>query len=586
MKKKNSILLIVSIIIGIIIFNPIICHAWDVENVSVSNVVIRDGRFNSFDFHFEVPSYLAETQSWLGLQSVKFQNGDFTDAGTIYYRGYAGPNAVMNDDDFRFDYGITNFSKNSFSCFGNYSSINETFSDLAIDEDANATYYVYLWTFYGGSFYPDSLLATVEFNNGTIKIVNSSNTEIVDDTFDNLEAEVVDKIEIDNVNFEIKVGDKPKFTGEIKNNSDRFDLAETFMALTREDKIGSDDPDDKDELIKDFKYYHITKISIKDNVNLKFDENTKVYINGVEQKKENMYISNALISVSNEKNAIIPSGYVAPAYLDEDFAKEQMAAFEKDILEMIKDRQVKFDTDETKETVDEALENNDLIEVELWISESIAKTTWYCHFDEEIYNALNQAIGNNYKIAAYYNVAIIVYVDGHFIGFITEIPNQLSITVPFPNGVPNLSDGYQRVWKLMRYHNGEVIELDAQKTENGMTFDNDKYSYFALLYEDIKIDEPDEEPTETDEPDEEPTETDEPGEEPTETDEPGEEPPAADEPSEELPATDEDGEKTQETDEIDVPQTGDNIINYIFMLVLSFISFIGAGQFVVKQKLK
>ena len=113
---------------------------------------------------------------------------------------------------------------------------------------------------YNGSFYPDILLATVEFNNGTIKVTDSKETEMVNDTFENLEAEVVEKIEINNVNFKLKVGDRAQFTGEVKNNSNKFDLVETFMSLNRESRFGS--ADDENDLVEDYKYYHITDIYI------------------------------------------------------------------------------------------------------------------------------------------------------------------------------------------------------------------------------------------------------------------------------------------------------------------------------------
>ena len=199
MKKNNNIILIVAVfIVGIILCMPITCYAWTVDNTSVSNIVIRDGKFDSFDFHFEVPSYLAETQSWLGLQSVKFEEEDFTDEGRIYDRNYASVRALMADDDFCYEYGIKTFSKNSFPCFGDHNIIDETLtlSDLFIKSDANNVYYVYLWTLYNGSFYPDILLATVEFNNGSIRIIGTSDEEMVNDTFENLEAEVVEKMRL------------------------------------------------------------------------------------------------------------------------------------------------------------------------------------------------------------------------------------------------------------------------------------------------------------------------------------------------------------------------------------------------------
>lgn len=543
MKKRNSLLIIAVFIFSIIIFNPITCKAWEVEHTSVSNIVVREGQLTSFDFHFEVPDYLGTTQSWLGIQGVKFNDGDFKDNGNIYGR-YANISELKRDDDFLFDYKILQFTEESFSCFGeDYSSITKTLSDLRINSDENNTYYVYLWTQYGGSFYPDALLATVKFENGTVKITDPSETQIVDDTFENLEAPVVDKIEIVGANFNLTVGKEPTFSAKLKDETDKFNLVETFMSLDRSSRFNNIEPEEgEDALVKDLKYFHISDIYIKDNVNLKFDENTKVYLNGVEQSKDNMYISNYWISISDESKPIIPEGYIAPVYLDEAFEKEQQAAFEKAVLQLIKEGKVTYNSDEVKEAVKNALENNDSISIELYISEAIAKSLRKQNFEDEVLDAISDSIKDNYKISSYYNIAVVVYINDMFVGYINELDVPLSITVPYPNGIPSLDEGYQRVWKIVRYHDGKVDILDANKTDNGINFLNDKYSAFALIYEDTKINEPQTNNEETNE------------------------------------------QQEKEAEEvINNPKTIDNIILYIVILLLSIIGLIVTGLFIKKS---
>ena len=486
--KKDKLLIIIVFILSIVIFNPIITNAWEAENVSVSNVVVREEQINSFVFHFEVPDDLYTTKSWLGLQGVKFNDSDLKDNGTIYGR-YATINNLKRDDDFLWDYKIEEFSKEGFDCFGQgHSSLTETISDLRINSDASGTYYVYLWTEYDGSFYPDSLLAAITFNNGTVTITNADNEEIVNDTFENLEAPAVDKIEIDGVNLTLKVGERPTLSAKLKSDPNKFYIEETFMSTNRWSTISSnDDYSDNDGLIKDLIYYHICDIYIKDDVNLKFDENTKVYINGVEQSKDIMYVSNYWITVADEDNdTITPEGYIAPAYLDEDFEDEQQDLIYNILLEAAKAGGVKYDSDETKEAVNNALQNGGYLDFDFYASESITKSLASYYFEDEDINALNSKIGKNYKFAAYYQVLIGVYTDSYD-GFVTELSTPVSITIPYPNGVPALKDGYKRVWKLFRYHNGKVDVLDVKKTENGMSFENDKFSVFALVYEDIKV---------------------------------------------------------------------------------------------------
>ena len=148
-------------------------------------------------------------------------------------------------------------------------------------------------------------------------------------------------------------------------------------------------------------------------------------------------------------------------------------------------------------------------------------------------------------------------------GYVTGVSNPLSITIPYPNGVSNLSDGYQRVWKLLRYHRGDVDELDVSRTSDGFSIENDKYSAFALVYQDIKIDGDENSETNNSEAEIPGTKTDETKIPETKTDET------------EIPETKNNEIEVPDakTDEVDVPQTGDNIMIWIYMLIVSIISF-------------
>ena len=236
-----------------------------------------------------------------------------------------------------------------------------------------------------------------------------------------------------------------------------------------------------------------------------------------------MYVSQNRISVSDEDAVIIPTGYVAPAYLDETFEEEQRTVLEKAIIQAMKDGLVTYSSNETKEAVNTALENGGSVEIEFYISESITKSKRLYYLDEEVVNVLDNKIGNKQKLTAYYQVIIFIYVNGSYVGEVTELSMPISITIPYPNGVPALSNGYKRVWRIIRYHEGETDILDAKQTKDGISFKNDKFSTFALVYEDIKVD------------------------------------------------------KTSN------PPTGDNIITYVIMLGLGLLGVIGAGIYAKKK---
>ena len=346
--KKSLIFLFALILFA---FASVICpnqsYAWEATNVTVSNLVVRDGFFSSFDVEFSVPDYFAKTTTCcLGMQAVPFDKGnqeiydfgDLTDDGNVCKKGYTGINDVKRDDSFLSQYKICTFSDDEFQCFGDNTSIKTSFSNhdfgLYINNDTS-TFYIYLWTTnykYSeeedaviSQFYPDSLIATVSLDeNGNITINNPEGEELINDDINSFEAETINKIEIDNVNMSsIKVGEKPSFTGTVKDLSDIIELKQLFYSEGRESFVSQTeiDTNSEDSLIENLKYIYSLDIEIKENANYKFDENTEIIINGKTMKS--CWKTDSIIRIEKD-NLIIPEDYVEPAKLDESFEEEQM----------------------------------------------------------------------------------------------------------------------------------------------------------------------------------------------------------------------------------------------------------------------
>ena len=174
MKIKSKVLLMIlccTIILSCIaIIKPNLSFAsfeWNPENVSVSNLQIKNGKLHAIDLYFEVPDYLGQATSWVGLQAVQFNEGntaegdygDLTDYGTVYTKEYSGVNDVKADENFVSEYGIEGFSdEQGFPCFGQlYSKIYTTISDMNISPNQDKEYYIYLWTYYNGHIYTKDL---------------------------------------------------------------------------------------------------------------------------------------------------------------------------------------------------------------------------------------------------------------------------------------------------------------------------------------------------------------------------------------------------------------------------------------------
>lgn len=458
------------------------------------------------------------------------------------------------DDDFMTTYGIKGFS-DGFRCFGDYTTISKAISGLDIPLDQDGKYYIYLWTEYNNCVYPDTLVITIEIKDGEAIIKDPEGKKLE-------EKQVVDKIEIDGENLSLKVGEKPSFTSKVLNNDGKYKIFETFMSLNRESTLTTDEESgsDEDGLVKDLLYFHELEVKIKSDVNLMFDETTKVFVNGTQ--REIVYVDGfgSGLKIGKESDVITPEGYIKPASLDYDFENEQSQAAEKIIVQDIKDGKVKYDDEDTQDAIQEALENEKEINIEVAVSETISKNRVMSYFqDENIVNAINNKIDGNQKLGAYYTVNIIVYVDGYFVGCITELETPITVTIPHPNGLPQVKDGAERVWKVIRYHDGVAEVLDSEKTENGICYKSNKFSELASVYEDINGEETEKEEKEEKDNTEDPQDT------------------------HDIQDTDSE-EKTKETDntsDVNNPKTGDTIIFYIVLGVVSVIVMI---YLIVKRK--
>ena len=79
---------------------------------------------------------------------------------------------------------------------------------------------------------------------------------------------------------------------------------------------------------------------------------------------------------------------------------------------------------------------------------------------------------------------------------ITELTKEIKLAVLLPK-MPELASGYTRNYYILREHNGVVDKIDATLSEDGksLVFASDKFSKYAIVYVDSKVEE--QQPTET-----------------------------------------------------------------------------------------
>lgn len=151
----------------------------------------------------------------------------------------------------------------------------------------------------------------------------------------------------------------------------------------------------------------------------------------------------------------------------------------------INDLPLKVDMDELTKILLDTINNSEIdidkkdIKITLEINET--KPT-----DETTQKMLDKI--KNGTIANYFDVVINV-IDkdtNKVIGNITELNNRISLSILIPDEL-KASEGYFRKYYILREHNGiiDIIEPTLSKDKTTLIFETDKFSTYALAYEDI-----------------------------------------------------------------------------------------------------
>lgn len=76
--------------------------------------------------------------------------------------------------------------------------------------------------------------------------------------------------------------------------------------------------------------------------------------------------------------------------------------------------------------------------------------------------------------------------EGETLGNLETVEKTITFTVPVPEDLPEVTDGYERVYYIVRNHNGKIELLDAKEVNGKLEFESDKFSTYAIAYKDIK----------------------------------------------------------------------------------------------------
>ncbi len=104
--------------------------------------------------------------------------------------------------------------------------------------------------------------------------------------------------------------------------------------------------------------------------------------------------------------------------------------------------------------------------------------------DEAVVKDFESAI-ENATLTDFFNLDIVVKADGEPDHYLRELTKPITLSVKLPE-LPEVKEGYKRNYYILREHNGKVEKLETKLSEDGksLTFASDKFSRYVIAYVD------------------------------------------------------------------------------------------------------
>ena len=210
--------------------------------------------------------------------------------------------------------------------------------------------------------------------------------------------------------------------------------------------------------------------------------------------------------------------------------KENEDSINESIEKILSGEEVVGISEETKANIIEAIANGDTIETVLDSDEMDADD-----LSDNEKELVASEIKENEKIAGYYDINILLKVNGVEIGKISEIEKKITISIDISD-IDEVEEGYTRTYYVLRIHGNKIERLNATVSGKKLSFDTDKFSSYMVVYDDVKD--------------------------------------SSDDDSKEESKTEEKESKTEEkeSETVNNPKTYDSVINYFIILMFSVIS--------------
>ena len=181
-KRMISLLLAMALCLSLL---PVMAMA-AADKIKVTEATYYDSRaLESITVSFYWPGGMAPANCQLVLMTKKLSTegygsyGDYTDCGR-YGTSYT---SVANAQENNSDFGIIDWTNGSQHVVaGNTYSMSITFNDGDITTVGEETYFLYLWTTYGGHCYPDNMLCAIRVKDGKLEYKAAKDNKVDDES--------------------------------------------------------------------------------------------------------------------------------------------------------------------------------------------------------------------------------------------------------------------------------------------------------------------------------------------------------------------------------------------------------------------
>lgn len=256
--------------------------------------------------------------------------------------------------------------------------------------------------------------------------------------------------------------DEPVETG----NSDQVDPVESEQQ--NPELIESSEEEKQEEIIMDD-----NQEEIKDNTN----EESSIKTNIKKNNNTNIAINEP---INNNDNTLdIPEVIVVP----KNNEKVNIDASQKamDVIQDIVYGNSNEEKEEVKKAIVDAVNDNKTIVVE------VVKKVVIEGEEVESIDAIKENLSGN-EVVDYYDISVVLTVDNVVVGNLSELEKSIRVTLPLPDDIKEPSENYERQYYVLRLHNGEINKIQADlNDDNTISFDSDKFSLYAISYEDTLI---------------------------------------------------------------------------------------------------